>query len=584
MPLQRPHGRRRFCRPAALARATLIGAALFAAAGAQAVAGGIRGLPFTRTYSLDDIGYVPRGSRLNFDSFGRIAVIHDGIYAVLNDTAWINVAHEDEAARTPMNDVVHAGYGHSYYGGRASWGLAEFGPDGKIHAKSLVPPNPPPWTRTATFNEVLVTTDGVYFSSRNGVVFWDFAQKECQLYEFARLSRAFAVGNRVFVSCSDQPLRYIDVKARAIHGSPASLPDDQPVDRAVSLRDGRALLSVFDGQLFVFDGQKAERWAGPRDGNPPGRIAAMRNLADGNIAIAINGKGLFVLSPEGDLLSALTTPQYHQISSIASREAGVLWVLTEDSIEKILYTGGLTSFGQRQGVTLFWPIVANWRGRTFVASGRVLYETISSSPGAIAHFQRVTPQPPGGALSLTAAGDHLLVGSANEIFEMTPEGRLLPIARIRGLEHLVMIDEKQCYAICSSEIALFEWNGQRWIEPVPRIPGLAHPYGVHRTKRGVWVEMSGDGVARVTRKGDKLDLMVLRNETWTKALWVNIGVVGDTIVLSPINEPRRFFDEKTEAWCERPELARLLDNSPRWLSRVWQDEAGTLWAAHREGL
>jgi signal transduction histidine kinase len=584
LPLLRNDPIRRFNRVVSLGRVAVIGAVIFAIAAAGAAGSDIRGLPFTRTYSLDDIGYVPRGSRLNFDSFGRIAVIHDGVYAVLNDTAWINIVHRDEASRTPMNDVVHAGYGRSYYGGRASWGVAEFGLDGKIHAKPLVPPNPPAWTRTAIFTEVIVTVDGVYFSSRNGVVFWDFTQKQCQLYELPRLSRIFQVGNRVFVSCFDQPLRYIDVKMRAIQASPASLLDAQAVDRAAPLGEGRALISFFDGRLFVFDGQKVEPWTGQRGGNLKGRIAAMRHLTDGNIAVAINGKGLFILSPEGELLSALTTPQYFQVSSIASREAGVLWVLTEDSIEKILYTGGLTSFGQRQGVTLFWPIVAKWQGRTFVASGRVLYEAVSSSPGATAHFQRVEPQPPGGALSLTSAGSHLLVGSANAIFEMTPNGKLQPVAQLPGLGHLVMIDEKQCYAIGSSEIALFEWNGQRWIEPVPRIPGLAHPYSVLRTKRGVWVEMSGDGVARVTRNGDKLDLMVLRNETWTKALWVNIGVVDDTVVLSSLREPRRFFDEKTESWCERPELGRLLDSSTRWLSRVWRDDGGTLWAAHSEGL
>ena len=42
----------------------------------------IRGLPFSRIYSLEDVGYVPRGSRLNFDAFGRVAVIHEGVYAV----------------------------------------------------------------------------------------------------------------------------------------------------------------------------------------------------------------------------------------------------------------------------------------------------------------------------------------------------------------------------------------------------------------------------------------------------------------------------------------------------------------------
>ena len=32
-----------------------------------------------------------------------------------------------------MSDVVHAGYGRGYYAGRASWGMAEFGPDGALY-------------------------------------------------------------------------------------------------------------------------------------------------------------------------------------------------------------------------------------------------------------------------------------------------------------------------------------------------------------------------------------------------------------------------------------------------------------------
>lgn len=544
----------------------------------------VRGSPFSRTYSLDDIGYVPRGSRLNFDSFGRIAVIHDGVYAVLNDTAWINIAHADESTRTPMTEVVHAGYGRSYYAGRASWGLAEFGPDGALHARPLVPPDPPSWTRTTTFDNILVTADGVYFSSGRGIVYWDFAEKQCQLYEAPRLLRSFAIGQRVFVASPGQPLRYVDVKERALRQCTPTLLDRLPVDRAATLGPGRALLSLTDGRLFVFDGQQATPWPGQRHVDARGRLSALRGLADGNVALAVSGEGVFILSPDGELVSALTTPQFHRVASIASHESGVLWVLTEDSIEKILYRGGLTSFGQRQGVTLYYPSIAKAGNRTFVASARMLYEAVSPRPGAGARFERVDPQPPGGALQLTAGGPHLLVGNGTDILNRSSDGRWERIAQLRGLAHLVMVDEKQCYAIGSSAIALLEWDGARWTEPVPRIAGLAHAYDAHRTPRSVWVEMSGDGVARVCRKGDRLELMVLRNEEWTKALWVNIGVVGDTVVLSALREPRRFFDEQTETWCERPQLARLLDSSTRWLSRVWQDEKSTLWAAHREGL
>lgn len=544
----------------------------------------VRGLPFSRTYSLEDIGYVPRGSRLNFDSFGRIAVIHDGVYAVLNDTAWINIAHADESTRTPMSEVVHAGYGRSYYAGRASWGIAEFGSDGALHSRPLVPPDPPAWTRTTTFDAVIVTTGGVYFSSARGIVFWDFAEKQCQLHEAPRTSRSFAIGQRVYVASPGQPLRYVNVKERALRQCAPSALDRLPVDLAAPLDAERALVALTDGRLFVYDGRDATPWPGERRINVRGRLSALRGLADGNIALAANGEGVFIVAPDGELVASLTTPQFHRVSSIASREHGVLWVLTEDSIEKVLYRGGLTSFGHRQGVTLFYPMVAKAGDRTYVASVRTLYEAVATRPRAPARFERVDPQPPGGAAQLTAFGPHLLAGNGNDIFARTAAGGWERIAQLRGLAHLVMLDERRCFAIGTSAIALLERSDGRWTEPVPRIPGLPHAYGVHRTAHGVWIEMSGDGVARVARQGDRLELMVLRNEEWTKALWVNIGVVGDTVVLSPIGEPRRFFDEQTGTWCQRPQLAGLLDSSARWLSRVWQDEKGTLWAAHREGL
>jgi signal transduction histidine kinase len=555
----------------------------FAVALAQPAAAAMRGLPFSRTYSLEDIGYVPRGSHLNFDAFGRIAVIHDGVYAVLNDTAWLNVIDADQAARMPMTEVVHAGYGRSYYAGRATWGLAEFGLDGKLRAKPLVPPNPPAWIRATTFDDVLVTTDGVYFTSPHGFAFWDFAQKECQLFE-VRASKIFAVGNRVFISSFGQPLQHFDVKARSVRPSPGTSLDRLLVERATPLDENRALISFVDGRMLVFDGQNVTPWAGQSAHDLRGRISVLRQLADRSIAVAINGQGVFVLSAEGEMRSALTTPEYHQVSSVASREPGVLWVLTENSIEKVLYGGGLTSFGQRLGLPLGWPLVASWNNRIFVSSDGVLYEAVSSGPGAPAHFERVKEQPAPGVWAISAFGRHMLVGNASGIFSAEPDGSFKRIARLQNLRYLTMVSETLCYAIGPREIALLEWDGQRWSEPTPRIPGLANSFTMQRADRSVWVEMGGDGVARISYRDGKLHRLVLPNETEIKERWVNVSVVGHVVVLSTHRGARRFFNETTEAWCEMPELAQLLERSPRWLARVWKDEAGTLWGTHAEGV
>ena len=555
--------------------------------GCATVARGIdrmRGLPFSRSYSLEDIGYVPRGSQLNFDAFGRVAVIHEGVYAVLNDTAWSNLADLNDPAHYPMYEVVHGEDGHSYYGGRASWGTAEFGPDGKLHAKSLVPPNPPSWTRTTTFDHAIVTKAGVYFASPSGVVFWDFAAKACQLFEIPQMSRAFAVGDRVFVSSFEQVLRYIDVKDRSVRPVPGTELDQRPVSLSAKLDETHTLLSFSSGAPLVFDGVSVTPWRTEAEVNMTGRTSALERLADGNVAIAVTGVGVFVLSPEGSLILSLTIPQYHRVSSFASREPGVLWLLTEDTVEKILYHGGLTSFGQRLGLPLSWPLIATWNERLFVGSGTVLYEGKSATPGATTSFQPLKNQPPGGAWVLATAGPQLLVGNRSEIYALEPDGDWRAVTRMGDLRQLVQVGDNVCYAIGRSEIALLEWNGQQWTEPFPRIPGLRNAAIAHRAGQSVWVEMAGDGVARISHKDGRLQTMLLPNDPWTKALWVNIGVLNDTVVLSPAREKRRFYDERTEHWVERPDLERLLDRSPRWINRMSYDDNGNIWATHPEGL
>ena len=564
-------------------------ACLLTLAGARAGAGtaAVRGLPFSRVYSLEDIGYTPHGSRLDFDTFGRVSVIHDGVYSVLNDTVWLNLVDTNESSRVAMAIVVQGAPGRSYYGALASWGVAEFRADGKLHAVPLVPRNPPPWTQSATFEDVIVTKDGVYFASLGGVVFWDATQRECQFFEMAKASRAFRVGDRVFVSSFEHPLQYLDVANRAVRNVPNASLDgstDNIVERAIELDEHHALVAVMDGRLLTFDGATAAPWPGQARGNLTGRITVLKRLADGKIAVGIFGRGVYILSVEGELYTSLTIPQYFRVSDIASREPGVLWLINEDSIEKVLYNSGITSFGQRLGLPLVWPLVADWNGRIVVASYGVLYGTTSSGPDPTAQFERFQQQPPNGAWSLASWRQHLLVGNEYGLYSVDPNGGFVPLPTVKGMTHLAMVGEGHCYAIGRSEIALFEWNGERWTEPVARIPGVRTPFVVHSANASVWIEMGGDGVARVARKGGQLKLMIVPNQPWATAPFVNVGMVDDIAVLAGARGERRFFDERTEAWGEQPELERLLNRSPEWLLRVRKAADGTLWATHNNGL
>ncbi len=544
----------------------------------------IRGMPFIRSYSFGDVGPVPKGSRLGFDRFGRVAVIHDAVYAVLNDTVWLNIAERGGKDQISMTNVVQAPDGQAYYGARGSWGYVEMGKDGRMHPVPLLSANLPNWVATATFNDLVVTSQGVYFASWNGVVYWDFARRQSQLFQVPRISRVFKVGERVYVSAYDTPLRWIDPATGTLQSAPATALE-RVVEFSTPLDERRSLVALLGGRIMVFDGTEARPWLPPERSFIRGPISVLQQLVDGRIAVGVTGQGLLLFSASGEPLMALTTSQYHNIAAVANREPGVLWVETEDSIEKVLYGSPLTAFGQRLGLSVAWPIVATWKGRIMVASNGRLYEAVPGQGGAPTAFELWANQPPGGAWALASAGGRMLVGNGYELFSVEGDGALRPMPTVRNLAHLVMVDENHCYLIGRAEIAFLECRDGVWKDAVPRIPGATNPAIVHRVGDSVWMEMGGDGVARLSRSPAGLHLDVTPNETWTKGSWVNIGSVGQRVVLSGLHEePHRFFDERTGDWTEAPDLQRLLNRSPYWVTRVQQDGKGVIWAVHNEGL
>lgn len=542
----------------------------------------MRGLPFTRSYPLSEIRDMSRGPRLNFDAFGRLALIKEGVYAVLNDTVWINLAASIDES-TAMVNVVQGPDGRAYYGERGIWGVAERGMDGKLRPVSLVEPSPPAWTTTAYFDDIVTTPDGVYFGSWNGVVFWSPFERQAKFFDLAKGSRIFRVGSKVYYSAKDQPLHHVDIASGSLRAVPATERSGIVVEFGTPLDEERSLLSFSDGKLMVFDGQTLVQWPAQITNDLHGRISALQQLADGAVAVAITGKGLFLIRADGRLLSSLTTNQYHLVTGLASREPGVLWVALEDAVEKILYGGPLTVFGERLGLPLEWPILQRWGEKLIVLSDRKLYEALPGREGATGRFRLMANQPPGGASAIGAKGTELLVGSQTAIYAARSDGSLVAVAPFKDLVHLVMVGEDRCYAIGTTEIALFQRENGGWVERVARIPGLRYAPVVHSTGQAAWIELGPDGVARLSESNGALVLKVLETG-WSTTPWINVGVLDDIVVAAGTEGHRLYFDETTESWSEQRELDNLLAQSPHWILRLQKDESGTIWATHGSGV
>ncbi|PTY07092.1 sensor histidine kinase [Opitutaceae bacterium EW11] len=541
-----------------------------------------RGLPFTRFYSLEDVGYGPRGASLGFDRFGRVAVIHAGVYAVLNDTVWTNVA-ERARERVQMANVIEGADGRMYFGARASWGLAEVQGDGLIHGLPLVPEHAPDWIQSTAFSDLIASEDGVYFIGPNGVVFRRYRDGETQFYPHSRIAHAFRVGRTVYISAFEHSLEYIDVEARTLKSASGSELDRAVVSTSTPLDERRALLSLIDGRLVVFDGQRLQPWEPQLRYDLTGRISTLLRLVDGNVAVGITGRGLFLCSPDGELILKLNTPEHLGITAMANREPGVLWLATEDGIEKLLYSSALTAFGQQLGLTVGWPIIERWKGSTFVASDGKLYRSQQGAAGAPTRFELYPIQPSDGVWALAAWDARLLIAGTERVYSVEPDGSFRPIAAVKDMAHLVMFDAEHCYAIGRTETALLEWRDGAWVETGPRAAGVTYPSMVHRVKNSVWIEMGGQ-VGRLWLQEGRLKLDLFPNASWTKRPWVNIGAIDHLVVFSAGPGERRFFDEDKGVWCDAPRWRRLLERSPYWVARLDMDQGGTIWATHDDGV
>jgi signal transduction histidine kinase len=543
----------------------------------------LHGLPFTRSYPLEEIGNVPRGGTLSFDRFGRLAVVQDGFYSVLDDTTWLDLSDRTSGDES-MPYIFQSDDNRAYYGSFGSWGIVEHTADGRLRPHSLRSPNPPKWVQTTGFTDIALTTRGVFFGGWSGVVYWDLATRKNQFFEVFGFSKLFLCGDDVYVSTLGGPLQRIDVVSNRLVTVEGTNLDEDSVAQTTSLNDSLTLVSTRKGSIFVFDGSHLVPWAGQQRNNLDGRITALKHLLEGGVAIAIAGKGLYLVSDDGAMISALTSSEFHRIMQLATHEPGVLWARGEDALQKVLYGSALTVFGQRLGLNPSWPTVLRWNDKIVVVSGGLMFEAIPAAAGSATRFELMKNQPSAGAWTVAASATHLLVGNDKGAFAEESDGSYTPVLRDMDVARLTMVGPNLCFAIGRVQIAALRLTDGKWTECAPRIPSFGFPSVVHIAKKSVWVELGANRVARLSLEKGQIRSLVLDNFPWKERHWINVGIIDDTVVLTGPIGGRIFYNENTQAFCAAPELERLLDQSPKWILRVQKDETGILWATHDEGV
>lgn len=540
------------------------------------------GLPTTRFYSFDEIGTVTRGARIGFDPFGRIAVSRGGACVVLNDTVWSDLVDRRDGSLV-MERLVFDAAGEAYYSAFGQWGRGVMS-GGRLQPVPLMPADRPKWVLTANLNDIIPLRAGVWFGGLGGAIHWDRASGRHTFFELPSLQKIFALGETLYASTNMQGLNRLDPATGAI--IPVRGPDvpRAVIDQAVDFDESRVLLADTEGRLFLFNGTHFTPFPGPLGARTNGRVTALCRLADGHFAISINGNGVYLVAADGRILSALTTPDYHRVTDLAAHENGVLWLVNENGIEKVLYNSALTSFGQRQGLPLSWPQLLRWRGRIVVATSGRLYEAVDGRAGDTLRFQPMSGQPAAAIWALATDGDQLLIGTNQGVFARNEaETGFDPVLAGFDTSRLTWVDGV-FFALGTAEVTALRRVDGKWSECAPRIASPGYPLVVHATNHATWVEFGPGRAGRIVLRDGRLQARLFENFPWKAPRWVNIGWAGDTVALSAVPDGRLFFDEVTETFVERPALARLLAAAPYPINRFRQDRDGTIWATHEDGL
>ncbi len=534
------------------------------------------GLPITRNYSIEEIG-ASRGPSLNFDRLGRLAVISNGSYIVLNDSSWIDLAVHHSSI-LPILELAVDDEGNAYFGALASWGVAKYTNDGRIHPTSIRPSEYPTWVNSTNFTEIVLTPTGVLFAGTNGVVHLDSTTGKQTFFEIP-VATAFILNSEVYLSSGSYGTIKLDLQT----GDSESIDSRVAVHKTADLNNGSLVAVTTTNRLVVFDGSKfSEANFGFRDRHA-GSISCLESLPDGGFAVAIDAEGLFLIDGNGQCDMALTTSNYRRIFDLAVRDTGILWLSRESSVEKLLYNNPISVIDHRSDVVVGWPQIVQHGSQNLIASNGKLYEMELSADRWNHSFREVETLPPPGAWAIAANADHLLIGNSAGVY--APNGdSFSPILEDFEVNRLYLPEQDICIVVGSNEIAALRWDDSSWAECAPRISGVGFPSIAHQTEEYLWVELGLNRVARIWFEANKLHHQVIDQFPWDEPVWVNIGILDHYIVLSGTNNQRVYLDKATARPTSPPPLEEALAQAPETVLRVSEDENDTIWATHPTGV
>ena len=545
----------------------------------------IFGMPPIRTYSYEEIGNVAAGVHLGADPLGRLTVVHQGAYIVFDDKNWNDIL--DRSSETAMiSRVVRGPDGRMYCAGVGTWGYLEYQTNGTVRVHSFRPPTYPSWVANNSLDKIVFANDVVAFVGSSGTIFYNLKTGLTHYEHFGAVC-AFGLHDNIFLSSYDRGLCRYDTKTEQFEQLEKVPTKKNTIENATAWDDDHVVVVTDARQAAFFDGKTKKRWVTDVDDLLLDGVSAMLRLNGGLLAIGINEHGLRILNQDGRSVMALDESNYASIHELCATEPGVLWLSSEQGISKLLYSSPISIFDHRLGLSLSWPALVKKDDKTLVVSAGKLYEPIPGREGVPTQFRPLNVSGMADVWAAAAAPNGLLLGNNQGLFFRNDQNEVKKLAGDLDVNRIVCSNPKtDTYFVMGrdSAAAVRLVNGH-WIELGHRLQAADYPSRVLSiAPDSIWVELGVNRVGRITLQHDQLKEDIYTDFPQKLPVWISIGAIGHTIILTQSRQDRLYFDEDKNAFVTTSPYKHLLEDAPYNVLRPAQGEDGVIWASHETGI
>ncbi len=325
-----------------------------------------------------------------------------------------------------------------------------------------------------------------------------------------------------------------------------------------------------DGRTFQFDGSTLTP-APWHVASPSLRLTprCIVRTPEGGYLVGSMQDGLHVFDRDGKRLAHLHAgnglPEDTVVSAAVGRD-GSLWVATSRYVVRADSRMRFLDFGPQQGLKVEnSEVVLRHRGRLFVAGEEGLFVQNEKATRREDAFQRV----PGilTARALVSAGETLWVGD-NRLTAFHGDGTAVTYDT-PGVASILVPSDRQDRIICGTTtgFVVLEKTDDAWLVRYTLPTEGRAVYSVGERRPGeYWGQLGTGRVARLTFDTDKPVLAILGPDAGVPPRWIDLGIVGDRLLLPSQKESNR-----AQEWD--PEQGRFIES-------VFRDYSGGQVAPH----